>query len=187
MAEHNSELTKGELTKSEMVTVGRVSGLFGVHGWVKIYSYTEPRENILRYKPWYLKLGAKDLPAQERWLPLQVAAGRIHGKGLVARLEGYDDRDTAAVLVGKEIRVLQSQLPNLAQGEYYWSDLIGLQVVTTEGVRLGVVDHLIETGSNDVFVVRGERERLVPYIPEDVIKSVDLDSGIITVDWDPEF
>lgn len=187
MTERSSELANGEPGKSDMVTVGRVSGLFGVQGWVKVYSYTQPRENILRYRPWYLMLGEKGVPEQGRWIAREVAAGRIHGKGLVARLEGYEDRDASAALIGKEIRVLQSQLPDLAPGEYYWSDLIGLQVVTLEHVSLGVVDHLIETGSNDVLVVRGERERLVPYIRDEVVKEVDLDSGTISVDWDPEF
>jgi 16S rRNA processing protein RimM len=103
------------------------------------------------------------------------------------QLAGYDDRDAAAVLSGTEIGVYRSQLPAPDTDEYYWSDLVGLQVLTTQDKLLGVVDHLIETGANDVLVIHGERECLVPFIRHQVIKSVDLDAGVIRVDWDPDF
>ena len=121
------------------------------------------------------------------WNEYKVLSGRIHGKGLVARLEGVDDRDTAHSLKGFDIAVNRDQLPKTTEGEYYWVDLEGLDVRTIEGVALGKVDYLFETGANDVLVVKGDRERLVPYISDQVIKSVDLQKALIVVDWDPDF
>jgi 16S rRNA processing protein RimM len=119
----------------------------------------------------------------------EVAAAQGHeqGKGMVAKLPGCDDRDAAAKLVGATIRVPRSALPKAKRGEYYWTDLEGLDVVTVEGVDLGKVSHLFATGANDVLVVHGERERLIPFVTGQFVKEVDLKSGRITVDWDPEF
>jgi 16S rRNA processing protein RimM len=161
------------------VTLGRVSGLFGVRGWLKIYSHTSPRENILDYPDWYLsgESGSK---------PFKLEQGKVHGKGIIAKLDGCDDRDQAASLVGMDIRVKRDELPQAGPGEYYWTDLEGLQVITCESQALGKVDYLFETGSNDVMVLKGDRRRLVPFI-DSVIKEVDLEYGVITVDWDPDF
>ncbi|WJW74777.1 ribosome maturation factor RimM [Thiohalobacter sp. IOR34] len=164
----------------QFIIVGRISGLYGVRGWVRVYSHTEPRENIVDYRPWYLQ-GA------EGWQPCEVVEGRRHGKGVVARLAGYDDRTAAAALLGRDIAIRRDQLPETAEDEYYWTDLEGLEVVTTEGVELGRVDHLFATGANDVLVVRGERERLIPFVQGQVIRSIDLAAGRIEVDWDPDF
>lgn len=162
--------------------VGRIVGLFGVDGWVKIESYTEPRERIFRYKPWLLRhaqRGESEIPA---------ASGRAQGKGLVGRLPQVDDRVAAAALVGSEIWVARSQLPQAGRGEYYWIDLEGLSVVTATGVGLGTVSHLFATGANDVLVVKdADRERMIPFVLDRFVKEVDLDAGRITVDWDPEF
>lgn len=166
--------------ESEMIAMGRVSGLFGVNGWVKLFSHTEPRENILQYKPLYIEL-------QGKWQPLDLIDGRPHGKGIVAKFKGYTDRDAASALIGVNIAIRQEQLPELPQGEYYWSDLEGLKVVTTDGIELGVVSNLIETGANDVLVVKGDRERLIPYIRPDVVTELDIENGILQVEWDPEF
>ncbi len=117
---------------------------------------------------------------------ISVAAGRVHGKGVVVQFESVTDRDVAAQLVGLEISIKSEQLRPVEQGEYYWSDLVGLEVVTIDGQVLGLVDHLIETGANDVLVVKGDRERLLPYTKECVVK-VSLDEGTIQVDWDPDF
>ena len=113
--------------------------------------------------------------------------GRRHGKGLVAMLEGWENREAGRSLLGVQIAVDRSQLPALAPGEYYWADLIGLRVVNRNAVELGRVDSLMETGSNDVLVVRDDRERLIPYVPGDVVLDIDLASGLIRVDWDPDF
>lgn len=167
-------------TSADRVTLGRVSGLFGVRGWIKVHSHTEPRENILRYSPWLLRV-------RGQWAELPVAEGQRHGKAVIARIEGVTDRIAAATLVGAEIAVPRERLPALEEGEYYWSDLQGLRVVTLEGRELGQVDHLLDTGANDVLVVRGERERLIPFLRPDVVQAVDLAGGVIRVDWDPEF
>jgi len=158
--------------------VGRVSGLYGVRGWVKVFSETEPRDNILAYNPWYLGAGRE---------PRRLAEGRPHGKGLVARLEACEDRDQAAALVGSEIRTRHDQLPRLGADEFYWADLVGLSVETLEGRSLGRVDRVFATAANDVLVVDGGRERWLPFLWDRVIKGVDLGLGRIRVDWDPEF
>jgi 16S rRNA processing protein RimM len=169
---------------SRMVLLGRVSGLFGVKGWIKVYSDTEPRDNILNYSPWYLR-------RQGEWQPFEVVAGQRHGKGIVAHLANCPDRDMAAELIGSDIAVPREQLPAPDEEEYYWSDLRGLTVITLQGVDLGQVINLMETGANDVLVVReaGEqgRERLIPFIRQQVIQEVDLERGVLIVDWDPEF
>lgn len=161
-----------------LLVVGRISGLYGVRGWVKVFSETEPRDNILTYNPWYLGAGRK---------PRGLAAGRLHGKGLVARLAGCEDRDRAAALVGLEIRIRRDQLPRLGADEFYWADLVGLSVETLEGRPLGRVARIFANAANDVLVVNGDRERLLPFLWDRVVKDVDLGSGRMRVDWDPEF
>ncbi len=163
-----------------LVTLGRITGLYGVRGWVRVASDTEPRENILAYRPWQIGSG-------ESWREARVAEGRVQGKGVVARLEGCSDRDAAAALLGCAVAVHRDQLPPPAPGEYYWADLEGLTVRTTAGVELGRVERVLATGANDVLVVRGERERLVPFVRGEVIRAVDLEGGWLEVDWDPEF
>ncbi|WP_457668792.1 ribosome maturation factor RimM [Thiolapillus sp.] len=162
-----------------LVTLGRISGLHGVQGWLKVFSDTRPRENILEYSPWYLRRGQ----GWEKWIPEN---GRRQGKQVLVKLQGCNDRESARELMESAIAVRRSQLPESAN-EYYWADLEGLQVVTTQGVELGTVSYLFETGANDVLVVQGERERLLPWIWKQVIRNVDLAQGRIVVDWDPEF
>ena len=162
------------------VVLGRISGLLGIRGWVKVYSHTEPRENIAGYQNWYLQCGGD-------WQPVRVEQGRRHGKGVVVKLVGIEDRDQAAGLIDCDIAIDREQLPPLPPGEYYWADLEGLRVVTLEGAELGRVSHLFATGANDVMVVTGERERLLPFVQPDIIRRVDPEQGLIEVDWDPEF
>lgn len=169
----------------DYVEVGRISGIYGVKGWVKVYSYTRPRQNILNYSPWYIKQG-------KTCRPVELEAGRVHGEGIVAHLAGCDDRDVARDLLKAEILIRRQQLPELDEG-YYWADLIDCQVKTQDGIDLGQVVQMLETGANDVLVVQQKiagsdtRERLIPFILEDVILSVDIAGKVITVDWDPEF
>lgn len=165
----------------KQVLLGRVMGAFGVRGDVRLESWTEPRAQIFRYQPWILRSPSG---AQRE---LRGARGRDTGKHVLATLPGCDDRDAAEALRGTEVWVARDVLPPPAPGEYYWVDLEGLRVVTVEGVVLGQVSHLLATGANDVMVVRGERERVLPFVQPDYVKSVDFDSGTITVDWDPEF
>ena len=163
------------------VLLGKIVGVFGVKGWVKLQSHTEPREALLAYRPWLLRQRGSEREIK----PLE---GRLQGRGLVARLPGCDSREAAETLIGTEIWIDRSALPRTAPGEYYWVDLEQLAVQTVEGVALGRVSHLFSTGSNDVLAVRdGERERLIPFLHDDVVKQVDLEAGLIVVDWDPEF
>ncbi len=163
------------------VTLGRISGAHGIQGWVRVHSDTSPRENIVSYSPWYLERQGE----RQRW---KVNAGRRQGKAVVAKLAGCNDRDEAEALVGALITIPRSVLPQTAApGEYYWADLVGLQVQTIDGVELGRIEQLFETGANDVMVVKGDRERLVPYIWEQVVREVDLQAGMMRVDWDPDF
>ena len=173
--------TTAEGDEQRFVTLGRISGVHGVQGWVRVHSDTSPRENIVNYSPWFLvRRGGR-----ETW---KLRSGRGHGKTVLAKLEGCNDRDAAEELVGALISVPRAALPDTASpGEYYWADLVGLAVKTRDGVDLGTIHHLFETGSNDVMVVQGDRERLVPYIWEQVVLEVDLEAGEMLVDWDPEF
>ncbi len=163
------------------VILGKITGFYGVRGWVKVYSHTEPRANIVNYSPWLIRRPGQD------WQPLVVKAGKAHGKGVIAQLQGIEDRDQARPLLGAEIAVRREQLPAPGPGEYYWADLVGLQVSNREGISLGLVASMMETGANDVLVVEGERQRLIPFIQPDVVVDVDLQTGTIQVDWDPDF
>ncbi len=165
----------------KLILMGRVTGAFGVRGDVRLESWAEPRQAIFRYQPWILRAPS----GAER--ELRGARGRDIGKTVEATLPGCEDRDAAEALRGTEILVPREALPPPAPGEYYWVDLEGLRVATLEGVELGHVSHLFSTGANDVMVVRGERERMLPFVQPDYVKSVDFDSGTITVDWDPGF
>ena len=166
---------------NDIVALGHINGLHGVSGWVKVFSDTSPRDNILSYSPWLIRQPGKE------WRPITVTSGRKQGKGIVAHLQGYDDRETARLLMGYEIAVYRKQLAALEQDEYYWADLQGLTVTTLDGQTLGTVDHLFETGANDVLVVTGERERLIPFIQGQTIMNIDLQAGTMQVDWDPDF
>lgn len=164
--------------QSRWVSLGHVSGVHGVEGWVKIYSLTEPREAIFDYQPWALG---------EDHEPVRVLKGKKHGRRLIALLDKAGSRERAEALIGQAIAVPRDSLPEPAPGHYYWADLEGLHVRLEDGRELGTVASLLATGANDVLVVRGERERLIPFVPGQYVKDVDLVGGTITVDWDPEF
>ncbi len=162
----------------DYVPIGVISGVHGVRGWVKVHSFTQPREAILQYQPWLLG------PERRQ---VKIGEGRRQGKSVVAAIDGINDRETARALLDLEIAVPRESLPVLADGQYYWADLVGLEVVTVTGQTLGKVERLMETGANDVLVVRGERERLIPYVPGQYVIRVDLQAGRLEVDWDPDF
>lgn len=157
--------------------LGRISGLFGVRGWVKVFSYTDPREAVLNYEG--LLLGRKGT-----WQATKVAEGQRHGKSVIARLEGIDDRAQAATLIGADIGVPRDSLPAAGDGQYYWSDLAGLRVIACDGTDLGRIDYMLETGAHDVMVVKGEQERLIPFVQDAVVLSVDLVGKVVNVDWE---
>lgn len=164
----------------DYVIVGQVKGLFGVKGWVKVFSQTVPRDNILSYNPWYLR-------AADTWQRCKLEHGQAHGGGIIAKLDGVEDRSAAAPWVGAEIAIAPTQLAPLPEGEYYWSDLIGLKALNLEGYELGYVTRLIETGAHDVLVISGDKERLIPFVRDQVIKQVDVPARTIHVDWEPDF
>lgn len=184
---------------SDMVILGRITGVYGVQGWLKIFSYTDPMESIIDYSPWYIRAeNRKRAP----WTEVKLEAGKRHAKTVIVKLENCDDRDLAMNYIGSEIAISQKQLePLRGKNEYYWRDLFGLRVVNQQGVELGVVKTLMETGVNDVLVVVSEekdmtekdgskseyKERLIPWTMDNAIIAVDLEHGVITVDWDPDF
>jgi 16S rRNA processing protein RimM len=167
------------------LVVGYIAGVYGVKGWVRLHSYTDPQDNILGYGNWKVKRGGV-------WQSMAIDAGKRHGKGLVVHFAGIDDRAEAELLKGAQIVVPQAELADLEEGEFYWRQLQGLDVYTA-GELLGKVDHLLETGANDVLVVkpcegcRDKRERLIPWVMGSVILAVNLAQGRIDVEWDPEF
>lgn len=171
---------------SQETVIGQITSVFGVKGWLKVFSYTDPKEGILDYRNWTLVHNGQRVP-------VKLEEGRRQGQGIVVRLKGVDDRDLARTYCGADITVPMAELPDLPEGEFYWHQLEGLTVFTTDNECLGRVDHLIETGSNDVLVVRAtdasidQRERLIPYRPEQVVKSISLAESAMIVDWDPEF
>ena len=168
--------------EKEQVFLGEIVAPFGIKGWVKIYSHTDPPEQILAYRPWILVHKGRTWQA----VPLQ---GKRHGRVVIAQLEGVADRNRAEELRGTEIYVERAVFPptDEARGEFYWHDLIGMEVLNLEGKRLGRVVKLIETGANDVLVVQGEEEILIPWLWQRVIKGVDKRQGVIRVDWSGEF
>lgn len=169
---------------AEMVVVGRVEGPYGVRGWLRVRSYTDPAGKLVEYRPWHLH---GDGGGYGGWREVRVREIRPHGEGYRCSIEGVADRDAAARWRGALVGVPETVLPPPGEDEYYWRDLIGLAVRTAAGSDLGRVETLIATGANDALVVRDrERERLIPFIAP-VAREVDLDRGVILVDWDPEF
>ena len=162
----------------ELICVGHVLGAQGLKGWVRVFSHTSPRENILDYGPWLIDRGAG--------LEAVAVEGRVQGKHVLARFADVDDRTRAESLAGCELYIRRRQLPGLEADEYYWSDLIGLAVETLDGEALGEVAGMMETGADDVMTVRGERERLIPFALGDIVREVDLVGGRLVVDWSAE-
>ena len=161
---------------AKWVTVGRVSGVFGVKGWLKVQSYTQPRDNLVRFGVWTLRMNG----AEHRF---EVEDGQGHARNVVANLRGIDDPDRARAWVGAQIVIERERLPKTAADEFYWTDLEGLEVRTTAGLTLGRVAYLLATGANDVLVLDGMPERLIPFVMGSVVKQVDLAAGSIVVDW----
>lgn len=159
--------------------MGQVRAPYGVRGWVRVRAYTELLDSLCRYRFWWIGQGGQ-------WRQVQVEECRPQGKELVAGLEGCASREGAQCLAGSDIAIPRSQLPERAPGEYYWVDLVGLSVVNLDGVMLGQVHGLMETGANQVLQVAGERERLIPFV-EHVVREVDLERKVVTVDWGADY
>lgn len=170
-------------TSEEFVPVGKISGVFGVKGWVKVFSFTDPKENILKYAPLYIL-------RKGEWVELELSGGRIQGKGIVMGLVGVTDPDQALPLIGSELAITASQLKPTKQDEFYWSQLIGLSVINHHDESLGEVDSLLETGAHDVLVVKDKEnnaQRLIPFVLDDIVEQVDLDNKLIRVDWELDY
>lgn len=169
----------------EMIVLGKIVSVHGIRGEVKVYSFTDPLDNLLDYRRWTLKRGNEVRQAE-------LVQGRVQGNVLVAKLKGLDDREIARTFAEFEILVPRSELPVLDDGEFYWSQLEGLKVIDQNGQLFGILDHMLETGANDVMVVKpctgslDDRERLLPYT-EQCVQAIDLDAGEMRVDWDADF
>ena len=159
--------------------MGRIAIPFGVKGWFKVHSFTETPESLLGYRQWWIGSGSD-------WRQLRVDEVKVQSGTVVAKLEGCDDRDAAALFRGKEVAIARESFPEAAANEYYWADLVGLKVVNTEGADFGTVSEILETGANDVLVVNGDRERLIPFI-EQVIREVDMPGRSIRVEWGADY
>jgi 16S rRNA processing protein RimM len=164
---------------SQRIIVGYISGIFGVQGWLKLVSYTRPRENIFSYHPWLVS-------TEQDWRKLDVLDNKLQGRGLIVRLEDVTNRDEASELLNAEIAIYRSQLPDSATDEYYWHDLLGLEVINQKGESLGLVTELLETGANDVLVVGGKQRQLIPFVKGVYVLDVAFDKGTIEVDWQAE-
>ncbi|MGI9258621.1 MAG: ribosome maturation factor RimM [Gammaproteobacteria bacterium] len=164
----------------QLVTLGKISGVFGVKGWIKVHSFTDPRDSIVQFDQWVLRHGGSDDE-------IVVETGKPHGRTVIAKLEGVDDRDRALEVVGAEIAVERDALAPCEPGEYYWTDLADLEVVTEAGETLGRLDYLFETGGHDVMVVAGDRQRLIPFVTDEIVQEVDMENRVIVVDWDPTY
>ena len=183
---------------SEKVILGRITGVYGVKGWLKVFSYTDPMETIVDYNPWFIRSEGR---SKQAWNQIKLESGKRHAKTVVVKFAGCNDRDLAMTYIGMEIAIEKSQLESLKnKDEYYWHDLFGLRVINQQNIELGVVKDIMETGVNDVLVVVSEldgteagtadsekRERLIPWTMHNAIVSVDLEKGVIEVDWDAEF
>lgn len=174
-------------SSDELVTVGRIRTVYGVKGWLKVESFTQPAENLFEYGEWTIQCSGKS----ENAGPVKVSCDefRRHNNDIVVHLQGLDDREQARRLSQCFIAVPKSAMPALDGEEFYWHQLEGLQAfqlgVEGEDQLLGVVDHLLETGANDVLVVKrkGADDILIPYLPGEVVKHIDLQSRRILVDW----
>lgn len=165
---------------TDWLVIGRFGRPHGIKGFVTVISFAEPRENILDYTHWHVGIN-------NQWLPLNVLETKINNTFILARIEGYQEREEVARLTNLEIAVKREQLKDLKPDEYYWHQLIGLNVVNQKGEVFGVVTELMATGSNDVLVVVGEQRYLIPFLLDDVILDINLSKGLITVDWDTDF
>lgn len=175
------------MNTENLIIVGKLGSSYGIRGWLRVFSFTEEPDSLFDYKPWYIQRSGK-------WQEVEVESFKPHNQDTIVKLKGIDDRDDANLLTNFEIYVNAQDLPSLDEGDFYWKDLIGCKVVTINGYDLGQVSDLMETGSNDVLVVKanlkdafGAKERLIPFVEEQFIKQVDLSTKQITVDWDPAF
>ena len=165
--------------REEAVCVGHILGARGVKGEVRVFSNTEPRENIVKYSPWLVEIDGK--------IETIEVKGRLQGKNVIAKLAGFENREQTATIIGGKIYILPEQLPALGNSEYYWSDLIGMAVYSLQAESLGAIVSMMETGANDVMVVKGDKERLIPFVLNDIVREIDLANAKMIVDWQADY
>lgn len=165
---------------ADWVVVGRFGRAHGIKGFITVHSFTEPRDNILQYKDWHVRIA-------NQWQPLKIVHLESTGKSILAHIEGYHEREQVTRLTNVDIAVRRNQLPPLKPGEYYWHELVGMQVINQQGQPFGTVIEILPTGAHDVLVVEGEKRHLIPYLPGQFVMNVDPSQQIITVDWDLDF
>ena len=175
----NNLVSSAPHSNEKKLLVGKINGFFGLQGWVKVFSYTKPRVNILNYSPWSIDV---DGELQK----IEIKNGREQSKTIVAHISGIDTREDSQKLIGKDIYIDKEQLPELNEDQYYWHELIGFTVLNQNKESLGLVDYFVETGANNVLVVKGKKEHWIPYI-EPYLVSVDSKKKEIFVDWDKDF
>lgn len=162
------------------IVIGKFAAPFSVRGWIKLHSYTDPITNLLNYSPLYVE-------RHNNWQPLKIVEGKTHGDYLVVKIEGFDDRDEVRQFTNCLIGVDREALPKLPEDEFYWEDLVGLEVENLEGVHFGKITQMLATGSNDIMQVeQKDKRRMIPYT-NDAVKKVDLKAKKVIVDWDPDF
>jgi 16S rRNA processing protein RimM len=171
------------------IVIGAIGDAYGVKGWSHLISFTDPHDNIFNYKNWQIQIDRKD---EDHFKPVKLELYKPHGNGFVVKIENSNDRDQALLLKGRTIAVERVELPTPKKDEYYWSDLVGLTVINTKNESLGIIDHLFETGSNDVVVTTitttvgthiAKQTIYIPYL-KSVIKEIDLEKKIMIVEWD---
>lgn len=165
---------------TDWVVIGRFGRAHGIKGLITVHSFTDPRDNILRYTDWHAYI-------DHQWKLLKILHLEVRDKAILAHIEGYHEREQVARLTNAEIAVSQDQLPALQPGEYYWHELIGMQVINQQGQLLGQLIEMLPTGANDVLVVQGEKKHLIPYLPGRFVIDVNVSQRLITVDWDVDF
>ncbi|KTD08072.1 ribosome maturation factor RimM [Legionella jamestowniensis] len=164
----------------DRIVIGRFGRPHGIKGFITVHSFTDPRDNILRYTDWQAYIN-------KQWQPLKLLHVEMNEKFILAQVAGYSEREQVAALTNVEIAVSRAQLPALEEGEYYWHELVGMQVVNQQGTLLGTVVEIMPTGANDVLIIEGEKRHLVPYLPGQFVADINPSRRIITVDWDAEF
>jgi len=167
-------------TDSNWIIVGRFGKPHGIKGLITVISFTEPRDNIMHYTDWHVRMNGQ-------WQPLKLLHLEMNNKFILAQVEGYQEREDAGRLTNADIAIDRQQLPALQQGDYYWHQLEGMQVVNQEGIALGTIQDIMPTGSNDVLIVVGEKRHLIPYLPGTSIIDINDTTRVMTVDWDADF
>lgn len=172
--------------QAELLVLGQITSTFGVKGWVKVFSYTQPKENIFSYTPWLIK-------QNNQQVALKLMQGKTQGKGLIAKLEGVNSPEDAAEYLGKDLYLDPANLPVLEEDDFYLNQVLGFKVINLQDELLGEVAGFIETGANDVVIVKpciaslDKQERLIPLVLPQIVKQANFEAGTLIVDWHADY